>query len=214
MAKDVAEADESEFQQLLDAIHRTPIPTVVTDKRQADNPIVAVNEAFARLTGYEVQEILGRNCRFLAGPSTDPKAQAVLRDAVDRGEPAVAELLNYRKDGSPFRNAVMVAPVRDGRGEVAMFIGSQMEVGENGRAGGLRKNRARHQVDGLTPRLRQVLSLMAAGFRNKQIGIRLGIEEKTVKMHRARLINALGVASSAEAIRIAVEADLPTSGDH
>ena len=109
------------------------------------------------------------------------------------GTPAIVELTNYRKDGTPFRNAVMLAPVLDAEGSVSMFVGSQMDVGAAGAGSGLRQTRARELVARLTPRLRQTLELMAMGYRNKQIGGFLGIEEKTVKMHRSRLIEALGV---------------------
>lgn len=192
------------------SIHRTPIPTIVTDNREADNPIVEVNDAFLALTGYSRDEVLGRNCRFLSGLGTEPEARRALRQAVADGKPTIVELSNYRKDGTLFRNAVMLAPVFDEQGSVCLFIGSQMDVGDG--AGGLRQTRARNLVAKLTPRLRQTLELMAMGYRNKQIGGHLGIEEKTVKMHRSRLIEALGVKTSADAIRIAVEAGIAPSG--
>lgn len=211
MDKD-ADGEAKEFQDLVASIHHTPIATIVTNNRRPDNPIVDANEAFVRLTGYELGEILGRNCRFLAGPATEPEVRATVRDAVARGEPIVAELINYRKDGTPFRNVLMVAPVRDSAGEVALFIGSQMNANSADGATGLRATRAKQAVANLTPRLRQVLALMSVGYRNKQIGGLLGIGEKTVKMHRARLRMALGVETSADAIRIALEAGLLASG--
>ena len=67
---------------LFGSIDRSPIATVITDPRRPDNPIVATNTAFSRLTGYSAEEIIGRNCRFLAGPETDPRGSAVLREAV------------------------------------------------------------------------------------------------------------------------------------
>lgn len=194
------------------SICRTPIPTILTDNRAADNPIVEANDAFVVLTGYTRNEIIGRNCRFLAGRGTEPEAQSVLRRAVLEGKPAMVEITNYRKDGTPFRNAVMLAPVCDEDGSVSMFIGSQMDIGANGAGDGLRRTRSRELVEQLTPRLRQTLELMAMGYRNKEIGGVLGIGEKTVKMHRSRLLEALGVKTSADAIRIAVEAEVVPSG--
>jgi hypothetical protein len=185
---------------------------VLTDARQPDNPIVAVNEAFRRLTGYGDAEILGRNCRFLAGPETEPEAQAVLREAVREGRPALANMVNYRKDGSAFGNAVMIAPVLDAQGRIAYFLGSQMEVGSGAARFDARRNEAAAQVGGLTPRQREVLGHMIAGYRNKQIAGFLGIDEKTVKMHRAALLARLGVGSSAQAVRIGVEAGLELTG--
>lgn len=203
---------ERELRALRASIHRTPIATIVTDNREADNPIVEANEAFLLLTGYRREEVLGRNCRFLAGRGTEPEARSALRAAISGGIPTIVELTNYRKDGVPFRNAVMLAPALDAAGSVAMFVGSQMDVGASGTGSGLRQTRARDLVAGLTPRLRQTLELMAMGYRNKQIGGFLGIEEKTVKMHRSRLIEALGVKTSADAIRIAVEAEIVPNG--
>lgn len=201
-------ADEHELDTLRASIHRTPIATIVTDNRLDDNPIVDVNRAFEVLTGYSRDEIVGRNCRFLGGAGTDPDARAALRSAVAHGRPTIVELINYRKDGRPFLNAVMLAPVLDKNAKVVMFIGSQMEVGPARTESASRRAKARELVNRLTPRLRQILKLMASGYRNKQIGGMLGIGEKTVKMHRARLFRALDIINSAEAIRIAVEAGM------
>jgi len=191
--------------RLLVSIERTPIATVVTDPRLADNPIIAVNRAFSDLTGYAGEEAIGRNCRFLAGPATDPVAQGRLRRAVTAGRPALVELINYRKDASSFRNAVMIAPVADEAGKTLLFVGSQMEV--KGEADD-RRSLASARVGELTARQRQVLECLVRGLRNKQTAAALGIGEKTVKMHRARMIERLGCVGSADAIRLGVEAGL------
>ena len=120
---------------------------------------------------------------------------------------------NYRKDGSAFLNAVMIAPVIGEDGGVAYFLGSQMEIGAGTAAfRAAAAARPSNWSRRLTPRQRQVLEHMIAGYRNKQIAGFLGIDEKTVKMHRASLLARLGVRSSAEAIRIGVEAGLELSG--
>ncbi|QIL02110.1 PAS domain-containing protein [Sphingomonas sinipercae] len=206
-----AQLSPDDVDTVVKSIANTPIATIVTDCRLPDNPIIAVNAAFEQLTGYSREEAVGRNCRFLSGEATEPEAQLALGKAVRKGASVVVELTNYRKDGRAFRNAVMIAPVRDDAGRVTLFVGSQMDVSECAAQGGLRNQRAKQLVDGLTRRQRQVLKLMSAGFRNKQIGGELGIDEKTVKMHRARMLQSLGVTSSADAIRIAVEADLRLS---
>jgi len=193
---------------LLASIDHSPIASVITDARLPDNPIVAVNRAFCELTGYGREEIVGRNCRFLAGAETEPSAQATLRRAVAEGRPALVELTNYRRDGSAFLNAVMVAPVIGEEGEIAYFLGSQMEVDAGSGFSGPRRRRAEQLVRTLTPRQLQVLEHMIAGYRNKQIAGFLAIDEKTVKMHRASLLTRLHVGSSAEAIRIGVEAGI------
>lgn len=180
---------------------------MVTDPRQPDNPIVAVNSAFSRLTGYGAPELVGRNCRILAGEKTDPGAAKALQDAVHKGKSAFAELLNYRKDGTAFLNAVMIAPWYNDAGELEYFFGSQVNVSTDDTAIRRRK-RAENAVSALTRRQSDVLLLMAEGLRNKEIAARLAISEKTVKMHRASMLKNLGAGTSADAVRMAVEAGL------
>lgn len=177
---------------------------VLTDARRRDNPIIAVNPAFSELTGYHEPEVMGRNCRLLAGEATEPWASAVLHDAVKHGRAGFAELLNYRKDGKAFLNAVMIAPSYDDDGELSFFVGSQMDVSAEGALVG-RRRRAGDRLRRLTPRQTQVLHLMIGGLRNKQIADRLKIDEKTVKMHRAGLLANLQASSTPHAVRIAVE---------
>lgn len=197
-----------QIEALIASIQLTSIATVVTDPRLPDNPIIAVNAEFERLTGHQAVDVVGRNCRLLRGSETEPEASAALRQAVLEGRRAMAELLNYRRDGSSFRNAVMIAPIFGEDGTPILFIGSQMEVPSRGNGAILRAHEASRRLDRLTTRQRQVLALMARGFLNKQIAFELGISDKTVKMHRAALLAALDARSSADAIRLAVEAGL------
>ena len=118
----------SPTQEIINSVRLSPIPSIVTDPRANDNPIIAANRAFERLTGYSENELVGRNCRILGGPDTDPVKRAALREAVASATPAMIELVNYRKDGSKFLNAVMIAPVLDDDRRLACFVGSQMEV--------------------------------------------------------------------------------------
>ncbi|HEY7811374.1 MAG TPA: LuxR C-terminal-related transcriptional regulator [Allosphingosinicella sp.] len=201
--------DEDFDSGLFASIAHTPVATVITDARVPDYPIVAVNAAFLALTLYSEEELIGRNCRLLGGPGTEAEPRRILREAVHKRQPALAEILNYRKDGTPFRNTVMIAPVFGPDGEPRYFIGSQIALPEDQEtAEPVRRQRARSLVDGLTVRQRQVLHEMMLGYRNKQIAPRLGINEKTVKMHRAALLQRLGAPTSADAIRIAVEAGI------
>jgi PAS domain S-box-containing protein len=187
----------------------SPIASVISDPRVKDNPIICCNKAFVELTGYTEAEILGRNCRFLAGPATEPWLTDTIRNGVRRHAPVLVEILNYKRDGTPFRNAVLVAPIFDDEGELEFFLGSQVEM-END-APGMNANRrmaAAIAVKALSHRQREVLTEMAAGYLNKQIAHRLGLSEQTVKMHRAALMPRLGATTTADAIRIAVEAGL------
>ncbi|HEX8572421.1 MAG TPA: LuxR C-terminal-related transcriptional regulator [Allosphingosinicella sp.] len=198
---------EQEEQALAASIRLSPIATVLSNPRLPDNPIVAANAAFCALTGYDESEIVGRNCRFLAGPDTEPWLTERIRQALRDLTPSLTEILNYRKDGSAFRNAVLIAPLFGADGGVTWFLGSQVEVDPGSAAPlALRQQRAAGLAATLSPRQREVLREMAAGQRNKQIAWRLGLSEKTVKMHRALLLDKLGVRTTADAIRLAVEA--------
>ncbi len=110
------------------AIRATRMPMVITDPRQHDNPIVFVNEAFQKLTGYSREEIIGRNCRFLQGPDSDSSSVAKLRAAIDAQTDVQVDLLNYRKDGSTFWNALYLSPTRGEDGVVQFFFASQLDV--------------------------------------------------------------------------------------
>ena len=182
---------------------------VLANARRADNPLEIVNGAFCLLTDYPEYEIIGRNCRFLCGEATEAAATEKLREAICNRRPIVTEILNYRRDGRPFRNGVMITPIYDEEGDLEWFLGSQVDLG-TGFSDVLveRRSRAADRVAMLPRRQVQVLRAMARGLLNKQIAWELKISEKTVKMHRALLIERLGVATSAEAIRIAVEAGL------
>ncbi len=100
----------------------------ISDPAQEDNPLVYVNPAFERTTGYSADEALGHNCRFLQGPDTAPQAVQRIRDALHRKEHAVTTLLNYRKDGTAFWNEVSLSPVYDGHGALTHFVGIQSDV--------------------------------------------------------------------------------------
>lgn len=182
---------------------------VVSNPRKADNPLEVVNPAFCDLTGYSERDVVGRNCRFLAGEETDIADTRRLSSAIGKLQPALVDILNYRQDGQPFRNGVMITPLFDQNGDLQWFLGSQVDLGvadETSLAG--RRSAASKRVSCLSQRQRQVLSLMARGLLNKQIAWELKISEKTVKMHRSLLLHRLDAASSAEAIRVAVEAGL------
>jgi PAS domain S-box-containing protein len=187
-------------------IATSPIAAVISDPRRPDNPIVECNDAFVALTGYSAAEIIGQNCRFLTGPGTEAELSEQLRSAIRERRPVLVEILNYKKDGTPFRNAVLVAPIFGSDGSLEYFLGSQMEVDDGVLLRGERQAEARARIDARSPRQREVLLLMAEGNLNKQIGYSLGLSERTVKMHRAALLKALGVATTADAIRVAVEA--------
>jgi PAS domain S-box-containing protein len=101
---------------------------IITNPRLPDNPVVFANGAFCRLTGYSREEILGRNCRFLQGPETDPIAIALISEAVRNARAIEIDVCNHRKHGEPFWNRLLMAPVYDASGELAYFFASQVDV--------------------------------------------------------------------------------------
>jgi len=188
-------------------ISNSPIASVISDPRLPDNPIVACNTAFCELTGYAPEEVVGRNCRFLSGPGTEPWLSEEIRRGVREHHPVLVEILNYKRSGEPFRNAVLVAPIYDEHDELLYFLGSQIEIGVDAPTStSMRRIRAAELVKKLSLRQSQVLKHVANGLLNKQIAGELGLAEKTVKMHRAILMNRLGLQTTADLIRLAVEA--------
>jgi PAS domain S-box-containing protein len=111
------------------AVERTRMPMVITDPRQADNPIVLANHAFLDLTGYSAEEVLGANCRILQGPETAAEDIETIRRGLRTQNPHFdVELLNYRKDGSTFWNQLSISPVHDENGELLYYFASQKDV--------------------------------------------------------------------------------------
>jgi len=110
------------------AVKTTRMPMVVTDPHRPDNPIIFCNEAFSFMTGYSQDEILGYNCRFLQGPETDQTAIDEVRAAIAKREEVAVEVLNYRKNGSTFWNALFVSPVFGDDGELRYFFASQLDI--------------------------------------------------------------------------------------
>lgn len=185
----------------------SPIPSVISDPRLADNPIIACNAPFCELTGYSPEEVIGRNCRFLSGPGTEPWLSEEIRRGVREHRPVLVEILNYKRNGQPFRNAVLVAPIYDEQDKLLYFLGSQIEIGADAStSSSMRRIRAAEKVKALSPRQTQVLKFVANGLLNKQIAGELGLAEKTVKMHRAILMDRLGLKTTSDLIRLAVEA--------
>lgn len=110
------------------AMAQTRMAVCLTDPQQEDDPIVFCNQAFEELTGYTFDEIVGRNCRFLQGPATDPAQVEKIREALRTESVVVVELLNYRKDGSTFWNTLHLGPIYDESGKLKYFFGSQWDV--------------------------------------------------------------------------------------
>ena len=140
---------------------QTRMAISMSDPRQPDDPLVFANRAFCNLTGYEPNEVIGRNCRFLQGPDTDPAKVAEIREALRDHRVIVTELLNYRKDGTPFWNALHIGPIFDDEGEVIYHYGSQWDV-SNVQAARAEEQHARALSRELSHRMKNMFSVMNA----------------------------------------------------
>ena len=122
------------MRRLLDrAVAASSNGIVITDPNSPDDPIVYVNPAFERISGYTVDEALGRNCRFLQGGDRDQPALDDLRLALREERESRVVLKNYRKDGTPFWNELYVSPVHDEKGRLTNFVGVQNDITERRR---------------------------------------------------------------------------------
>ncbi|RJY08317.1 PAS domain-containing protein [Aurantiacibacter aquimixticola] len=171
------------------AMGQTRMAICLADPKQPDVPIVFANRAFRELTGYEQDEIIGRNCRFLQGPETDPRPVEKIRDAIANEDVTVVELLNYRKDGSTFWNALHIGPIYDEDGELVYFFGSQWDVSDV-RAARAEEQYARDMARELSHRMKNMFSVIS-GIVNITGRMR-GIEDEAREINER--VQALGRA--------------------
>lgn len=171
------------------AMAQTRMAICLCDPNQPDLPIVFANRAFRALTGYSEEEIIGNNCRFLQGPNTDPEPVARIREAIAEEEVVVVELLNYRKDGSAFWNALHLGPIYNVEGELIYFFGSQWDVSDV-RAARAEERYAREMARELSHRMKNMFAVIS-GIINVTGRVR-GIQDETAEIN-AR-IQALGRA--------------------
>lgn len=112
------------------AANKTEEGITISDMTVADCPLIYANEGFEKLTGYTRQETLGVNCRFLQGAETEPTSVDEIRQAIKKETTCTVELLNYRKDGSPFWNRLSITPLHDRLGALTHYVGVQSDITE------------------------------------------------------------------------------------
>lgn len=113
---------------LMSAIQAAQRSFCITDPALPDNPIIFASKGFLDLSGYKLNEVLGRNCRFMQGPSTDQSQVEILRKGIMSGVDTSICLLNYKADGTPFYNQIFVAGLRDSSRKIINYVGVQVEV--------------------------------------------------------------------------------------
>ena len=132
IAKDMTEKHrrDTELRLLQRSVEASINGIVIVDAKLADMPIVYVNEAFERITGYSRSEVMGRNCRLLQGGETDPERVEQMRRAIAEQREVNVTLCNYRKNGTPFWNNLSLAPVRNDDGMVTHYVGILDDISE------------------------------------------------------------------------------------
>jgi PAS domain S-box-containing protein len=126
----VSQQRQQELELYERAVDGAGIGISIADANEDDLPLVYVNEGFLEITGYDREEVIGRNCRFLQGENTEESTVEKMRSALVDERPVSVEVRNYRKSDEQFWNALDIMPVRDEDGEVTHFLGFQRDVTE------------------------------------------------------------------------------------
>ncbi|QZX99170.1 PAS domain-containing protein [Halobaculum rubrum] len=200
---------ETELRTKIRAMDEAPVGITITDPDQEDNPVVYINDRFEELTGYDRDDVIGRNCRFLQGDDTAEEPVATMREAIDAQEPVTVELLNYRKDGTDFWNRVSIAPVHTEDGSVSQYVGFQQDITE--------QRRHAEQLQALHERNRM---LMTVGSSDEiaDIGVAaaseiLGLDACSIHLYDAEQSGLVPVAATDTLSDLLGEVPLFTGGD-
>ena len=174
----------------VEAVRVTRMPMVVTDATLPGNPITFVNPAFVRLSGYEPEELLGQDPHFMNGPRTDPEAVKSYENAMNEGRDENLEILQYRKDGSPFRAMLFATPLDDGQGRVTNHFLSYLDI--------TRRYEAEEALRALAAELEQRVEERTRTLETANAALRKADAEREMLLvevnHRAK--NSLSVAAS------------------
>jgi PAS domain S-box-containing protein len=196
------EAVRQQGGMFVEAVRVTRMPMLVTDATLPGNPIIFANRAFIELSGYTEDELLGQDPHFMNGDQTDPSAIRQYQSAITRGRDETLEILQYRKDGMPFRAMLFASPLDDGQGRVTNHFLSYLDI--------TRRYDAEDNLRVLTAELERRVEartheLESANERLEATNLRLSklIAEREMLLsevnHRAK--NSLAVAASLLAIQ-------------
>ncbi|RYH02337.1 PAS domain-containing protein [Salipiger sp. IMCC34102] len=182
------------------ALEQTRMAITITDVTRPDNPIIFANQAFSVLTGFDTKEAVGRNCRFLQGPDTDPASIQEIRDCLASRDVRVIEILNYRKDGTPFWNGLHIGPIFDADGRVTHFYGSQWDITDTVQ----KRRRLELQADvaeELRHRTRNLFSVMTSILRLSARGetdVDTLVEKVTARLHALDIAHDASLSDGAD----------------
>ena len=191
----------------IEALRAVRSAITVVDATDPELPIVYMNPAFTTLTGYDEDEVIGRNCRFLQGTDTEQPPRRVVREAVSQQRPVRVIIRNYRKDGSLFHNELLIDPILDAKGDVSYLVGCQNEIRDS-QVGEVLEP-AQRGFDQLTDRERQVFKLIVNGHSNKSTARELRISPRTTEKHRTAILKKFEVSDTTLLVRYAIALGIP-----
>ncbi|MBE9108109.1 PAS domain S-box protein [Nodosilinea sp. LEGE 07298] len=190
---------------------------VITDARQPSNPIIYVNPAFERMTGFSAAEAMGHNCRFLQSNQLEQPSLDTLRQAIAAGEDCTVELINYRKNGEPFWNHLSVSPIYDPEGQLTHFVGIQTDISDRKRAEAQLHQHmhdleeARHAAEAANQAKGEFLANMSHELRtplNAILGMTEGLQAQVFGAINERQINALTTVETSASHLLALINDI------
>jgi PAS domain S-box-containing protein len=174
----------------VEAVRRTRMPMLVTDATLPGNPIVFANQAFIDLSGYAMDELLGQDPHFMNGEGTDPEAIRRYEAATTQGRDETLEILQYRKDGTPFRAMLFASPVDDGQGTVTNHFLSYLDI--------TRRYDAEESLRSLTSELEARVAVRTGELEaaNKRLSALVAEREMLLVEVNHRAKNSLAIAAS------------------
>ena len=132
VGQNISEKRRAEEELLLknSAIDRSNTSIIISDISQENQPIIYANQAYTDLTGYEINDVLGKNCNLLQGEKTEKEKVDQIRQAIAQRKQITLTLINYKANGKPFSNRLMLSPVKQTNGDVRYYVGIQQDVSE------------------------------------------------------------------------------------
>lgn len=174
----------------VEAVRLTRMPMIVTDATLPGNPIIFANPAFLELSGYGLEEVTGQDPHFMNGPGTDSETIRRYEAAMEEGRDTNLEILQYRKDGQPFRAMLFASPLGDGQGTVLHHFLSYLDI--------TRRHDAEEALRDLAQQLEAKVAARTAELQGANRVLKRLVQEKEMLLaevnHRAK--NSLAIASS------------------